>query len=54
MNPLGDEQSANDVAGGGDDGDGAQYRGECAMVGMVGADQCDRAQHGDGVQRIGQ
>src|SRR5229473_5241571 len=48
---IGDQEAADDVAGGGDDGDGAENRGEIALVF---AGENDSANYGDGVQRVGE
>ena len=48
---VGDEEAADDVAGGGDDGDGAENRGE---IGLVFTGQDDGADDGDGVEGVGQ
>src|SRR5271155_31775 len=48
---IGDEEAADDVAGGGDDGEGAEDGGESAAM-FAGED--DGADDGDGVERVGE
>src|SRR5580698_10331597 len=48
---VGDDEAADDVAGGGDDGDGAEDGGE---IGFVFTGENDGADNGDGVERVGE
>ncbi len=48
---VGDDEAADDVAGGGDDGDGAEDRGE---IGFVFTGEDDGADDGDGVESVGE
>src|ERR1700686_948117 len=48
---IGDQEAADDVAGGGDDGDGAEDGGELAFMF---AGENDGADYGDGVERVGE